>query len=110
MAPIDYSKWVNIDTDSDEELPPPPISVPKANPAPPSATPQLDASIQAVIVRCKAEKSKFVPWSTKMILADDPIFSQPRASDSQEQKGFRPGKAGVNDPDDWRLAKSPHEM
>ncbi|KAH8667805.1 hypothetical protein BGZ61DRAFT_461171 [Ilyonectria robusta] len=75
MAPIDDSEWVDIDTDSDEELPPPPISMPKANPTPPPATPRSDASIQAVIVRCNADKSEFAPWSPKMISADDPIFS-----------------------------------
>lgn len=86
MAPIDYSKWDNIDTDSESETSPQPPA-PKANQPPAPAASQLAASastathspsgsIQAVIVRCNVEKRKFLPWSATTIPADHPIFSQ----------------------------------
>jgi len=81
MVPIDYSKWDNIDTDSEAE------SAPANTPAV-SAALQSGASdsplahsasgpIQAVIVRCDVEKRKFVPWSATTIPADHPAFSEP---------------------------------
>ena len=96
MAPIDYSKWDNIDTDSESETSPQQPPAPKANPPPaPKANPppapaasqsaasastathSPSGSIQAVIVRCNVEKHKFPPWSATTIPADHPIFSQP---------------------------------
>ncbi|KAH7125014.1 hypothetical protein B0J13DRAFT_598985 [Dactylonectria estremocensis] len=65
MAPIDYSKWENIDTDSELEA--------SQQQAPMSAS----GSIQAVIVRCEVEKRKFPPWSTIRITEDHPVFSRP---------------------------------
>ncbi|WEW61540.1 hypothetical protein PRK78_007030 [Emydomyces testavorans] len=86
---IDYSKWDNIDTDSEPETSPPQAPVPKANPVPgpdaqqpavsasAAATPSASGSIQAVIVRCEGERGKFPPWSATTIPADHPVFSQP---------------------------------
>lgn len=88
---IDYSKWDNIDTDSEPEDSPPSVSAPRA-PAPAApAAPQPSApattaapttsgdttpgSIQAVIVRCDVEKVRAAPWSATMIEADHPVFS-----------------------------------
>lgn len=90
MAPIDYSKWDNIDTDSESETSPQITPALKANPpatgTPPAsqsaasastATHSASGSIQAVIVRCDVEKGKFAPWSATTIPADHPVFSQP---------------------------------
>jgi hypothetical protein len=81
MSRIDYSKWDNIDADSEE----PPLA-PKANPPPAqasqpaaftlTATQSPPGSIQAVMVRCDAEKRKLPPWSSTAIPADHPVFSQ----------------------------------
>ena len=85
MTPFDYSKWDNIDTDSEPEV------LPRQAPAPKSVlVPAHDSSrsttsteshgaasrIQAVIVRCDVEKTKFSPWSATTIPADHPVFSQ----------------------------------
>jgi hypothetical protein len=89
MGPIDYSKWDNIDTDSEPE----PETSPQQPPAPKpnlplapvasqssvsasTATHSSSRSIQAVIVPCNAEKRKFSPWSATMIPADHPVFAQ----------------------------------
>ena len=90
MAPIDYSKWDNIDTDSEPETSPqlPPAS--KTNPSHVPAVPQSadststvqhnpSESIQAVMVRCEMEKGNFPPWSATTIPQDHPVFSQPVA-------------------------------
>lgn len=81
---IDYSKWDNMDTDSEPQVSPQSVPGPRA-PAPRS--PQLDApaaavpatttpgSIQAIIVRCDVETKRFLPWSATMIQADHPVFS-----------------------------------
>ncbi|KAH6883840.1 hypothetical protein B0T10DRAFT_564891 [Thelonectria olida] len=80
---IDYSKWDNIDMDSEPEVSPPSVPAPQA-PAP--TAPQLGApataapsgtpgSIQAVIVQCDVERIRFAPWSATMIKADHPVFS-----------------------------------
>ena len=85
--PIDYSKWDNIDTDSEPETSPqqPPAPKPHPPPAPiasqssasvPTATPSSSGSIQAVIIPCKADKHKSLPWSATTIPADHPVFSQ----------------------------------
>ncbi|KAI0458421.1 hypothetical protein F5B21DRAFT_500318 [Xylaria acuta] len=91
MSPIDYSKWDNIDTDSEpEESSPRPTPLPKADPSPAPDTSQPTAhvstatqgapdSIQAVIVRCDVEKLQFPPWSATTIPVDHAIFSQPVA-------------------------------
>jgi hypothetical protein len=90
MAPIDYSKWNNIDTDSELKTPTEQVPPVEANPAPAlatsqsaapasTATPSTSRSIQAVIVRCDVERLKFAPWSATTIQADHPIFSQPVA-------------------------------
>ncbi|KAL6406250.1 hypothetical protein AUP68_10420 [Ilyonectria robusta] len=88
MAPIDYSKWENIDTDSEPEASQQQAPMVKAsrsvNPVVPgsAASPLTSAqiasgSIQAVIVRCEVEKRKFPPWSTIRITEDHPVFSRP---------------------------------
>ncbi|EQL02298.1 ectomycorrhiza-upregulated zf-MYND domain-containing protein [Ophiocordyceps sinensis CO18] len=77
MAPIDYSKWDNIDTDSEPEA-----SIqqeaPAAKPIPPPthASPQHSDSghVEAVIVRCTAEIG--APWSATTIPANHDVFSQ----------------------------------
>ncbi|RYO89603.1 hypothetical protein DL762_003136 [Monosporascus cannonballus] len=84
---IDYSKWDNVDTDSEPEVSPPSVPAPRApTPAAPQsaspvtaapATSSAPGSIQAVIVRCDVEKIRFVPWSATMIKADHPVFSNP---------------------------------
>ena len=93
MAPIDYSKWDKIDTDSEPETSPPPQPLPstsKAKQSPPSAVPQsvdsasaatdsASESIQAVMVPCEIEKRKLPPWFATTIPADHPVFSQPVA-------------------------------
>ncbi|KAM6506511.1 hypothetical protein FSOLCH5_013488 [Fusarium solani] len=87
MAPIDYSKWDNIDTDSEPQTPTEQVPPVEANPPAPAtsqstapastAAHSVSGSIQAVIVRCDVERLKFVPWSATTIQADHPIFSQP---------------------------------
>ncbi|KAH6847643.1 hypothetical protein B0I37DRAFT_148660 [Chaetomium sp. MPI-CAGE-AT-0009] len=96
MAPIDYSKWDNIDTDSEPDTPSSQAPAPKATQSPAPATSQSqpsastsaatlqthDASesgpvtVQAVIVRCDAEKIRSPPWWATTIPADHPVFSQ----------------------------------
>ncbi|KJZ67955.1 hypothetical protein HIM_12654 [Hirsutella minnesotensis 3608] len=83
MAPIDYSKWDNIDTDSEPE----PSSAAKSPPPPMNASPPLDTSashsdaekVEAVIVRCEVEKHRFPLWSANTVPGDHPIFLQPVA-------------------------------
>lgn len=84
MVTIDYSKWANIDTDSEPETSPQQALAPKANQdaqqsaaSASAATHSASVSIQAVIVRCDVERRKFAPWSATTIPADHPIFSQP---------------------------------
>ncbi|KAK7757408.1 hypothetical protein SLS62_000420 [Diatrype stigma] len=94
--PFDYSKWDDIDTDSEPEAPPP--SIPTPAPAPrapePTTTPQSprapspataaapttnggpDGSTKAVIVRCNGERSRAAPWSAVTINSDHPVFFQ----------------------------------
>ena len=85
---IDYSKWDNIDTDSEGENFPPKRPAPKAKtPAVPAALPSIEPAstgivsasetVQAVIVRCDGERRKFMPWSATTIPSDHPVFSQP---------------------------------
>lgn len=95
MAPIDYSKWDNIDTDSEPEEQPQQAPAlksalkPTPKPAPPPANASSDSTvsssteapgapgpIQAVIVRCNVERGRFPPWSATTIPADHPVFSQ----------------------------------
>ena len=87
MASIDYSKWDNIDTDSEPETSPQQPPAPKANPPPAPAASQSATSastvtdkppesIQAVVIRCELEKRLFPPWSATTIPADHPVFSQ----------------------------------
>ncbi|KAH7119269.1 hypothetical protein EDB81DRAFT_891727 [Dactylonectria macrodidyma] len=64
MAPIAYSKWDNIDTDSEPQTP-----------TQQSAAPASTGSVQAVIVRCDGERLEFAPWSATTIQADHPVFS-----------------------------------
>lgn len=92
MAPIDYSKWNNIDTDSEGESFPAKPPAPKAEttptvpPAPTSTTPASSTTpapatapdtVQAVIVRSGGERLKFMPWSATTLPTNDGIFSQP---------------------------------
>ena len=87
MPPIDYSKWDNIDTDSEPETSP--QQAPAAKPTPPAthASPPMGTSglrethsksghVEAVIVRCEAEKRKFPLWSATIIPANHNMFSQ----------------------------------
>ncbi|KAJ6436420.1 ER protein BIG1 [Purpureocillium lavendulum] len=86
MAPIDYSKWDNIDTDSEPEAASQRASAAKSGPPAVSASPHLDTSaaagtptnaghVDAVIVRCEVEKRRFPLWSATTISGDHPIFS-----------------------------------
>lgn len=94
MAPIDYSKWDNIDTDSEPDVSSPQPSAPKVTPASrattqgnqgsPMASLQTHdsagtAQAQAVIVRCEMDKFRSPPWSATTIPIDHPVFSQPVA-------------------------------
>ncbi|RYO83310.1 hypothetical protein DL764_009471 [Monosporascus ibericus] len=90
MAPIDYSKWDNIDTDSEPEGSEPQQPVVRGNLSPDPAIQQpaplpmtggniASESIQAVIVRCDVEKPKFLPWSAMTISEHHPVFSKPVA-------------------------------
>ncbi|KAI5918085.1 hypothetical protein F4810DRAFT_693559 [Camillea tinctor] len=74
MAPIDYSKWDNITTDSDSE---PETAVPI--PAPPSANPPPPSSIPAVVIRCEGERLTNLPWCAATVSATHTVFSQPAA-------------------------------
>ncbi|KAK3299159.1 uncharacterized protein B0H64DRAFT_387499 [Chaetomium fimeti] len=94
MAPIDYSKWDNIDTDSEPDMSSPQVPAPKANQPPAPTTPQSQPSastpmatlqthdapaparVKAVIVRCDVDKIRSAPWSATTIPADHPVFSQ----------------------------------
>ena len=87
MAPIDYSKWDNIDTDSESEVPPVKAPAGTANVPSPSDAQQPPTtisgaadngtgSVQAVIVRCDFEKLKDAPWSATMIPENHPVFSE----------------------------------
>ena len=88
MAPIDYSKWDNIDTDSEGENFAPKTPIQKAKTAPassaePSAEPAstglatASGTVQAVIDRCDGERRNFMPWSATTLPTDHPVFSQP---------------------------------
>ncbi|KAH8763286.1 hypothetical protein F5883DRAFT_605616 [Diaporthe sp. PMI_573] len=91
---IDYSKWDNIDTDSDDE---PVIAQPTEAPKPPAAhqtpaqptqastsatdkssdDPQASSQrIKAVIVRCNGDLAPGAKWSATTITSDHPIFEQ----------------------------------
>ncbi|KJZ69459.1 hypothetical protein HIM_11142 [Hirsutella minnesotensis 3608] len=87
MPPIDYSKWDNIDTDSEPEASPQQAPAAKPTPPPTHASPPLGTSglremhsnsghVEAVIVRCEAEKRKFPLWSATTIPANHNVFSQ----------------------------------
>ncbi|KAK4103171.1 hypothetical protein N658DRAFT_549597 [Parathielavia hyrcaniae] len=96
MPPIDYSKWDNIDTDSETEDPqqpkqPAPISsirqpvqedkpasasnIPQ--PAPAASSTATPTQIQGVIVRCDMEKGRHAPWSKHMLPSDHTLFKPP---------------------------------
>ncbi|KAH7124733.1 hypothetical protein EDB81DRAFT_872409 [Dactylonectria macrodidyma] len=206
---IDYSKWDNMDTDSEPEISPPSVPTPQTpTPAAPQSgapataapvTSRTPGSIQAVIVRCDVERIRFAPWSVTIIQVDHPIplvfhrvgtqstnradldnqmitylnidsesgFAPPAwqshvgtvlvarkdekpllpqhlegvwmycdyildlfgegegapthlynrlafeewwKEHCEEQKEFRSGTGGENDPDDWRAVRSPYEM
>ena len=88
MAPIDYSKWDDIDTDSEGENFCPKTPAPKAKTAAvPAAEPSAEpastgiagaaGNVQAVIIRCDGERRNFMPWSATTLPADHPVFSQP---------------------------------
>ncbi|KAI0903057.1 hypothetical protein F4823DRAFT_629716 [Ustulina deusta] len=85
MTTVDYSKWDNIDTDSEPEISLPSAPTPQA-PTPEAPQPGAQAtaapvtsstpgSIQAVMVRCDVKRKRFLPWSATMIRADHPVFS-----------------------------------
>lgn len=81
MAPIDYSKWDNIDTDSEPDVLP--QSIPRPVHASLRSTTSVSTEsqgaaepIQAVVVRCDVEKRRLPPWSATTIPADHPVFSQ----------------------------------
>jgi len=82
---IDYSKWDNIDMDSEPEVSLPSVLILRA-PVPGALQSDVrvivarvisstSGSIQDVIVRCDVEKKRFLPWSAIMISADYPVFS-----------------------------------
>ncbi|KAI0487318.1 hypothetical protein F4859DRAFT_250653 [Xylaria cf. heliscus] len=71
MSRFDYSKWDNMDIDSErEESPPRPTPTPKADIS------LASDSIQAVIVRCDLERTQSPSWSATTIPANHAIFSQ----------------------------------
>ncbi|KAJ5924118.1 hypothetical protein N7466_008305 [Penicillium verhagenii] len=82
MPPIDYSKWDNIDTDSEPEFPPPqapkPAPKPANKPAPapaqatPAASPSDKKTVKAVTAKCTGEGGP--GWSAITIPSDHPIF------------------------------------
>lgn len=74
MAPLNYAKWDNIDTDSEPETENP---APKApNPIPRTAPTSSSVSqIKAVIVRCNKDKGTGAPWSATTIPSDHVVFS-----------------------------------
>jgi hypothetical protein len=87
MAPIDYSKWDNIDTDSEPETSQRPSaaeSIP-VNASSPLNAPSLTEThgdsghVEAVIVRCEVEKRRSLPWSAHTVPGDHPMFLQPVA-------------------------------
>lgn len=82
MAPIDYSKWDNIDTDSEPESPPAQPQAKKATrpiapvPQPSVSAPATSGLVHAVIVRCEVDKPGHHPWAATEIPADHPVFSE----------------------------------
>lgn len=93
---IDYSKWDNIDTDSDDEpagpVPAPMPQTAQKTPAQPTQTPSpatdtpANASsttdqIKAVIVRCNGDTTG-PKWSATTIAGADPIFDQQPGSEA----------------------------
>jgi hypothetical protein len=80
MAPIDYSKWDKIETDSEPEVESSPAQPPQpqpqeSQPAPQQASSEPD-SVKAVIVRCNLEKRGNAPWSATTIPTDHPVFAE----------------------------------
>ncbi|KAL1865345.1 hypothetical protein Daus18300_007235 [Diaporthe australafricana] len=91
---IDYSKWDNLDTDSDNEpvgsqpaKAPKPQAVQQPRTPPtqastfatdkqPGSAPTTDERIKAVIVRCNGHNSPGGKWSAKYITGAHPIFEQ----------------------------------
>ncbi|KAI1801814.1 hypothetical protein F4811DRAFT_532900 [Daldinia bambusicola] len=90
---IDYSKWDNLDTDSEpEESSAPSVPAPRAlapAQAPAQATPQssepttassaassASESILGVIIRCDGERATKAPWSAVMLNPDHVVFSE----------------------------------
>lgn len=89
MPPIDYSKWDNIDTDSDWEpdtssvarpqLSKPTVPSPTAPSTATQATPSNqtpsspEGTVKAVTVRCQGDKG--IPWSATTIPSNHPIFA-----------------------------------
>ncbi|EWZ28682.1 hypothetical protein FOZG_17687 [Fusarium oxysporum Fo47] len=64
---IDYSKWDNLDTDSERE-PPPPAALQSGAPATADpVTGSTPGSIQAITVRCDGERARFTPWSVTSV-------------------------------------------
>jgi hypothetical protein len=81
---IDYSKWDNIDADSEPEILPPvpalqaPNLVDLQSGAPATTPPMASGTsepIQAVLIRCDIERTRFTPWSLTTIQGDHPVFS-----------------------------------
>ncbi|KAJ0122848.1 Uncharacterized protein HZ326_31567, partial [Fusarium oxysporum f. sp. albedinis] len=72
---IDYSKWNNLDTDSERETPPPAALQSSAPATADPITGSTPGSIQAITVRCDGERVRFAPWSVTSVKADHPIFS-----------------------------------
>ncbi|KAI0398905.1 hypothetical protein F4802DRAFT_611283 [Xylaria palmicola] len=72
---INYSKWDNIDMDSEPEISLPSVPTPQAPTPSAPVIGSTPGSIQAVMVRCDVERKRFLPWSATMIRADHPVFS-----------------------------------
>ncbi|KAH8654885.1 hypothetical protein BGZ61DRAFT_571138 [Ilyonectria robusta] len=77
MAPIDYSKWENIDTDSEPEASQQQAPMVKASRSLDPVVPGARQGLSKPSVRCEVEKRKFPPWSTIRITEDHPVFSRP---------------------------------
>ncbi|KAJ9467932.1 hypothetical protein DIPPA_27168 [Diplonema papillatum] len=71
--PIDYSKWDNIDTDSEPETAEAPP--PQAAPAPQPAAGGASGLVPAVLVWCAKDKQGSAPWKAVAIAEDHPVFS-----------------------------------
>ncbi|KAJ2990037.1 hypothetical protein NUW58_g3158 [Xylaria curta] len=72
MPSIDYSKWDNIDVESEPEE-----GMDRPTPTPKALSSSTLDSVQAVVVRCDVERLRNSIWSAITIPTDHIVFSQP---------------------------------